>query len=115
MGFTLYYHLLNMMFFFIVQIAALAPSREYIFSNTSQNAKLTCYGRGYPLLNVTWAKNGLPVSLTQTDRVVNETFIESRLNLGNLTFNKTGRYTCEVDNRVYGQKPSSVAIDVFGK
>lgn len=98
-----------------MKVTALVQTTEYIFSLTSQRANISCYGRGYPLPNITWTKNGLPVSLTQTDRVINEAFIGSRLNLGNLTIDKAGRYSCIVSNGVDGQKAMSVAIETLSK
>ncbi|XP_031573159.1 tyrosine-protein kinase-like otk [Actinia tenebrosa] len=94
-----------------VKVSAHAVSREYIFSLTSQSAKLSCSGHGFPLPNITWIKDGLPVSLNQTDSVINETFIESGLNLGDVTYDQAGRYSCNVGNGV--QEPISVAIEIL--
>lgn len=96
-----------------MKLSALAPVSEYIFSLTSLRANLSCYGGGYPLPNITWTKDGLPVSLNQTDRVINETFIESRLDLSDITYDRAERYSCIVTNGL--QEPISVAIKALSK
>jgi hypothetical protein len=108
-------------FYFILTVRSSisVPTSQYILHVSQMNITLQCYGDGYPLPNVTWTKNGLPVSSNQQiDNAVTETKVSSRLALGNesgVTYQEAGNYTCHVVNHVDKQEPISSVIEVICK
>ena len=107
------------LFVFIVPATIYVPSKQFILQRGRRNVTIPCYGHGYPLPNITWTKDGLPVSSDQyTVNTITETNATSRLVLGRVfgvMYKEAGNYTCHVTNGVDGQGPVTSMVEVICK
>ena len=66
--------------------------------NNGDMATLKCEAKGYPVTNITWKKDGIPVSdgiANQQDKLINQYDKEIKIGPVSLSDNETV-YTCEV-------------------
>ena len=90
-----------------------------ILENETNNIQLVCQAIGVPVPYIRWYFNGVMVNLSDgykynnSSMYLNESVIESTLNIINAESSDVGRYTCEANNTI-GNISSSGVLTVNG-
>ena len=91
-----------------------------LLENETNNIQFVCQAIGVPVPYIRWYFNGVMVNLSDSSKYnsssmyLNESIIESILNIINAESSDVGRYTCEAEN-VFGTDQSSGVLTVNGK
>ena len=88
--------------------------------NETNPTKFVCQANGVPVPYVKWYFNGDMINLSNNSKynislmALNESVIESTLNIINVKSSDVGSYTCEAEN-IIGKDQSSGVLTVNGK
>ena len=91
-----------------------------LLENETNNIQFVCQAIGVPVPYIRWYFNGDMVNLSNSSKYnssamyLNESIIESTLNIINAESSDVGAYTCEAENDV-GTDQSSGVLTVNGK
>ena len=73
--------------------------------------RLKCHATGAPPLNVTWLKNGKPLSRADRKHLKSKGWV---INIFKLSYNDAGTYTCTVRN-AFGSIEKAFVVKVVGE
>ena len=91
-----------------------------LLENETNSIQFVCQAIGVPVPYIRWYFNGVMVNLSDSSKYnsssmyLNESVIESTLNIINAESSDVGRYTCEAANTI-GNDRSSGVLTVNGK
>ena len=91
-----------------------------LLENETNNIQFVCQAIGVPVPYIRWYFNGVMVNLSDSSKYnsssmyLNESIIESTLNIINAESSDVGTYTCEAEND-FGTDQSSGVLTVNGK
>ena len=91
-----------------------------LLENETNNIQFVCQAIGVPVPYIRWYFNGVMVNLSDSSKYnissiyLNDSIIESTLNIINAESSDVGAYTCEAEN-IFGTDQSSGVLTVDGK
>ena len=91
-----------------------------LLENETNDIQFVCQAIGVPVPYIRWYFNGVMVNLSDSSKYnsssmyLNESIIESILNIINAESSDVGAYTCEAEN-IFGTDQSSGVLTVNGK